>query len=29
MNAVHGRILIADDDSEMAQLLGHMVGSGG
>jgi two-component system nitrogen regulation response regulator GlnG len=25
MNAVHGRILIADDDSEMAQLLGHLM----
>ena len=25
MNAVHGRILIADDDSEMAQMLGHLV----
>ena len=25
MNAVQGRILIADDDSEMAQMLGHLV----
>jgi two-component system nitrogen regulation response regulator GlnG len=29
MNAVHGRILIADDDSEMAQLLSHMVSGEG
>jgi two-component system nitrogen regulation response regulator GlnG len=29
MNAVHGRILIADDDNEMAQLLGHMVSGEG
>jgi DNA-binding NtrC family response regulator len=25
LNAVQGRILIADDDSEMAQMLGHLV----
>ena len=26
MNAVHGRILIADDDGSMARLLGHVIG---
>ena len=25
MNAVQGRILIADDDSEMAQMLGYLM----